>query len=84
MWLDTVPAAQRAKSDSYFEGGYWLILWNYLLASAILVFLLSSKMSARMRDFAERTSRFKAVQVILYTVSFIILTTLLSDRKSVV
>src|SRR4029078_13459202 len=29
-------------------------------------------------DFAERTSRFKAVQVILYTVLFIMLTTVLS------
>ena len=27
-WLDTVPADKRAKSDAYFEGGYWLILWN--------------------------------------------------------
>ena len=24
-WLDTVPADKRAKSDAYFEGGYWLL-----------------------------------------------------------
>src|SRR5260370_13530632 len=23
-WLSTVPAAKRARSDAYFEGGYWL------------------------------------------------------------
>ncbi len=40
-WLDTVPADKRAKSDAYFEGGYWLILWNFLLAAAISIFLLS-------------------------------------------
>src|SRR5439155_15367668 len=28
-WLNTVPSDQRAKSDAYFEGGYWLILWNF-------------------------------------------------------
>ena len=25
-YLDTVPDEQRARSDAYFEGGYWLIL----------------------------------------------------------
>src|SRR5664279_1437046 len=64
-WLDTVPADKRAKSDAYFEGGYWLILWNFLLATAISIFLLSSRLSARMRDFAERMTRFKAC--LLYT-----------------
>ena len=34
-WLETVPAEKRARSDAYFEGGYWLILWNFLLGAAI-------------------------------------------------
>jgi len=76
-WLDTVPADKRAKSDAYFEGGYWLILWNFLLAAAISIFLLSSRISARLRDFAEGKTRFKAMQVILYAIPFILLTTLL-------
>ncbi|HEY6909724.1 MAG TPA: hypothetical protein VI356_10165, partial [Myxococcales bacterium] len=29
-YLDQLPAAQRARSDAYFEGGYWLILWDFL------------------------------------------------------
>jgi len=72
-WLDTVPADKRAKSDAYFEGGYWLILWNFLLSAAISVFLLSSRISARIRDFAERTTRFKFLQVVLYTIPFLLL-----------
>ena len=32
-WLATVPADQRARSDAYFEGGYWLQLWNFLLGA---------------------------------------------------
>jgi len=72
-WLDTVPPDKRAKSDAYFEGGYWLILWNFLLASAISIFLLSSRLSARLRDFAERTTRFKAMQVVLYAIPYILL-----------
>jgi len=37
MWLGTVPADKRAKSDAYFEGGYWLVLWNFLLTVAISI-----------------------------------------------
>ncbi len=77
-WLDTVPADKRAKSDAYFEGGYWLILWKFLLAAAISIFLLASRISARLRDFAERKTRFKALQVILYAIPYILLTVLLT------
>jgi STE24 endopeptidase len=72
-WLDTVPADKRARSDAYFEGGYWLILWNFLVSAAISIFLLASRISARIRDFAERTTRFKALQVSLYGILFLLL-----------
>ena len=77
-WLDTVPADKRAKSDAYFEGGYWLILWNFLLAAAISIFLLASSISARLRDFAERSTRFKALQVAIYGIAYILLTAVLT------
>ena len=51
-WLATVPRNEREKSDAYFEGGYWLILWNFLLAAAISILLLASRISARLRDFS--------------------------------
>src|SRR5438876_9208084 len=76
-WLNTVPADKRAKSDAYFEGGYWLLLWNFLLGAAISIFLLTSRTSARLRDFAERITRFKTLQVILYAILFTLITTLL-------
>jgi len=77
-WLDTVPADKRAKSDAYFEGGYWLILWNFLVEAAIALLLLGTGLSARIRDFAERTTRFKAMQVALYSILYIVLTSVLS------
>src|SRR5476651_229565 len=58
-WLDSMPADKRAKSDAYFEGTYWLLLWNFLLGAAIAMLLLNARISARIRDFAERTTRFK-------------------------
>jgi STE24 endopeptidase len=66
-WLDTVPADKRSKSDAYFEGGYWLILWNTLFSAAIFLLLLGTGLSAKWRDWAERRTRFKFLHVILYT-----------------
>jgi len=77
-WLATVPKDQREKSDAYFEGGYWLILWNFLLAAAISIFLLTSRISARMRDFAERATKFKGLRVAFYVVPYLVIVYLLA------
>src|SRR5947207_15093371 len=77
-WLNTVPADKRAKSDAYFEGGYWLILWNFLAGAAIAIFLLASKWSARLRDFAERTTNSKSIQVAIYAVGYVLIVAVLS------
>ncbi len=67
-WLDSVPQDKREKSDAYFEGGYWLILWNYLVAAGISILLLSSRISARLRDSSERLTNSKTLQVACYSV----------------
>ena len=77
-WLATVPAEKRKISDAYFEGGYWLTLWNFLMTAGIMLWLLASRSSARLRDFAERRTRFKAVQVAFYAILFTLITALLS------
>ena len=77
-WLDSVPQEKREKSDAYFEGGYWLLLWDYLLAAGISIFLLSSRISARLRDFSERLTRFRTLQVACYSVPYLLLVYVLS------
>jgi len=77
-WLETVPADKHAKSDAYFEGGYWLILWNFLLGATICLLLLASGLSARLRAFAEKTTRFKSLQVALYTIPYVLIVSVLS------
>ncbi len=72
-WLATVPRDQREKSDAYFEGGYWLLLWNFLFVAAISVFLLESRISARLRDFAERAARFRSLQVACYAIPYFVI-----------
>src|SRR5438477_5015797 len=76
-WLNTVPAEKREKSDAYFEGGYWLLLWNFLLGAAISIFLLATRLSARLRDFAERTTNSRIVQVVIYAVGYVLIVALL-------
>lgn len=45
-WLETLSAAQRVQSNAYFEGGYWLLLWNLLWGLAIATWLMSGRRSA--------------------------------------
>ena len=53
-WLDTLQGPARAKSDAYFEGGYWLIAWGALIALLVDGLLLRFKLSAKFRDLGER------------------------------
>ena len=77
-WLASVPRDQREKSDAYFEGGYWLILWNFLLVAAISIFLLASRISARLRDFSQRLTKFKTLQVACYALPYLVIVYILS------
>lgn len=56
-YLDRLPVDVVARSNAYFEGGYWLQLWNFLLGLAIAVVLLSGQRSAHARDLAQRVGR---------------------------
>lgn len=76
-YLATVPADKKARSDAYFEGGYWLQLWDFLLSSAIVIFLLQARLSARMRDWAQRVSSWKSIQDLIYFLQFLLITTIL-------
>src|SRR5437763_8269991 len=77
-WLDTVPADKRAKSNAYFEGSYWLLLWNFLVGAAIAIFLLNSRFSAQLRDFVERVSGSKTLQVAIYAIVYILVVAVLT------
>jgi STE24 endopeptidase len=71
-YLNTLPPDKQARSDAYFEGGYWLLLWDFLYAVAVLWILLASGLSVRMRDVAERTVRWRPLQIALYWIQFLV------------
>jgi STE24 endopeptidase len=76
-YLAQIPAQSKARSDAYFEGGYWLILWDFLYGSGIAVLLLQSRWSAAMRNLAERLTRFKPLQTGLYWAEYLVVTSIL-------
>ena len=65
-YLDRLPADVVARSNDYFEGGYWLQLWNFLLGLAVSWLLLRNRISARVRDACQRLGRFGVVRDALY------------------
>ncbi len=71
-WIATIPAAKRAQSDAYFEGGYWIDGWSALVTVAIAWILLATRLSARMRDFSERCARKPFRQTLLYGALFML------------
>jgi STE24 endopeptidase len=69
-YMDRLPADVVASSNAYFEGGYWLQLWNFLLGLVISWLLLRRRISARVRDICLRVGRFGVVRDALYGVFF--------------
>jgi STE24 endopeptidase len=76
-YLDELPADRKARSDAYFEGGYWLQLWGFLWSAAVLVFLLASGLSARMRDRAVAIAGGGVLGSMLYWVQYILVVSVL-------
>jgi len=76
-YLAQIPANKTARSDAYFEGGYWLILWDFLYGVVVALLLLNLRWSARMRDLSERVTRFKPVHTFVYWLEYLVLTTVL-------
>jgi STE24 endopeptidase len=82
-YLAQIPASARTRSDAYFEGGYWLILWDFLVAMVIYWILLRFGVSAKMRDVALRVSRFAFIQDFVYWIQFLIFIAILSTPLTI-
>jgi STE24 endopeptidase len=82
-YLDRLPPQIVARSNAYFEGGYWLQLWNCLLSVGISMILLTGRRSATLRDWTQRVSRFAFVRDAIYGASFAVATFVLSLPLSI-
>jgi STE24 endopeptidase len=77
-YLAKMSPAQQARSTAYFEGGYWLTLWDFLASAVVMWLLLQFGWSARMRNLSERITRVRPLQTALYWVQFILVTSILT------
>ena len=71
-YIDSLQGADLEKSNAYFEGGYWLILWGALVGVLVDFVILQSRLSARFRDWAERVTSRKWLQPGLYALPYVI------------
>jgi STE24 endopeptidase len=73
-YLAQLTTAEKARSDAYFEGGYWLLLWTFLFGVVEMWLILRLGWSARMRNLAARVVRRPLLVPALYAVQFVLLT----------
>ena len=76
-YLARQTSEEKARSDSYFEGGYWIQLWDFLYALAVAWVFLGTGLSAWIRDRVERLTRRRPVQTALYSGIYIAGSTML-------
>jgi len=76
-WMAEIPAASTARSDAYFEGGYWLTLWDFLWGAGVSLLLLALGWSAALRDLAERITRLRWLQTFIYIAEYVVASTVL-------
>jgi STE24 endopeptidase len=82
-YLAKMSTVQRARSDAYFEGGYWLLLWDFLSTVIVMWLLLQFRWSARMRNLAEHLTGLRPLQTALYWIQFIVVVSLVTWPLSV-
>jgi len=69
-YLARISGAARARSDAYFEGGYWLQLVDLVYGLVVAGLLLGLKLSDRLRDWAEERTRSRYGQTLIYVAAY--------------
>jgi len=77
-YLALLTPEQRARSNAYFEGGYWVNFWDtcYTIGACLLILVVG--WSVRLRERAAGLVRWRWLQIALYVAGFFILWWLLS------
>jgi STE24 endopeptidase len=76
-YLDTLTPEQKKSSDAYFEGGYWIQLWDFLLEIVIAWIFLSLGLSGWIKRIAEKTKRVD-IQNFIYVILYLLLAYVIS------
>jgi len=71
-WFGLLSPEQRQLSDAYFEGRYWVEFWELVYGAGVLALLLVAGWSTRMRNLAERVSRWRFLSAMIYAALFLV------------
>ena len=71
-YLNLLSPEQRASSDAYFEGGYWVQFFAFVYGLGVAAVLLWGGISRRLRDLARRVSGRPWLYTWLYGVLFVV------------
>ncbi len=72
-YVATIPAAERAKSDAYFEGGYWIDLWGALITVLLAAVLLRFGVTTRLRSWVESKIKRPFLSTWLFAAIFLVI-----------
>ena len=75
-YLDQLSPEARARSDAYFEGGYWMQLWDFLIGALVAWLFMGTRLSTLLRDRTERLIRWSWLQTAIYGALYILIVTL--------
>jgi STE24 endopeptidase len=73
-YLSRISGAARAKSNAYFEGGYWLQLADLVYGLDVAGLLLGLGISTRIRDWAGERTRWRTYQILIYVAAYMVIT----------
>lgn len=71
-YLNSLTPKQRAKSDAYFEGGYWLLLWGLLYSLFIAWVFISKGLSLKLKSWAQSVSKNTNLVNLIYIALYLI------------
>lgn len=76
-YIALLTPEQRAQSDAYFEGGYWLQLWGFLYGLLVCAIFIVTGLSQKMRDIAKRVSHRPWLYTAIYAAFWLVAGSLL-------
>jgi STE24 endopeptidase len=81
-YLNTLTPEQKAKSDAYFEGGYWIQLWYFIYDIAVAWIFLSLGLSRWIKKISSKNKNIK-IQNLIYTALYFLFAFVLTFPFSV-
>ncbi len=70
-YFDSMSEEEREKSDAYFEGGYWIILWSLIYGIGVAWIFMSKGLSHRIKLIATKVKGVNTQNFIYLVIYFI-------------